>query len=156
MPLIWYFRLKLIRGSVHTYNFSTSDSYLELRTPQIQVWARASAWALALMLSDSEIPSDRLLGLVCIGDRSSTFNTSSIMTMFSSSLGRVVTVRDIFMYQVCQGSNNGTTLSEWRSITIFRVLKVVLIHHYTPAQRSWRGLYWIHLVRPSVRLSVCL
>ena len=27
--------------------------------------------------------------------------------------------------------------------------------HYTPAQRSWRGVYWIHLVRPSVRLSVC-
>ena len=28
-------------------------------------------------------------------------------------------------------------------------------HHYTPAQRSWRGwVYWIHLVRPSVRLSV--
>ena len=25
---------------------------------------------------------------------------------------------------------------------------------YTPAQRSWRGVYWIHLVRPSVRLSV--
>ena len=23
-----------------------------------------------------------------------------------------------------------------------------------PAQRSWRGVYWIHLVRPSVRLSV--
>ena len=27
--------------------------------------------------------------------------------------------------------------------------------NYTPAQRSWRGVYWIHLVRPSVRLSVC-
>ena len=30
--------------------------------------------------------------------------------------------------------------------------------YYTPAQRSWRGVYWIHLVRlsvrPSVRLSV--
>ena len=26
---------------------------------------------------------------------------------------------------------------------------------YTPAQRSWGGVYWIHLVRPSVRLSVC-
>ena len=26
---------------------------------------------------------------------------------------------------------------------------------YNPAQRSWRGVYWIHLVRPSVRLSVC-
>ena len=28
-------------------------------------------------------------------------------------------------------------------------------HYYTPAQRSWRGVYWIHLVRPSVRPSVC-
>ena len=32
-------------------------------------------------------------------------------------------------------------------------------HFYTPAQRSWRGVYWIHLVRPSVcpsvRPSVC-
>ena len=27
--------------------------------------------------------------------------------------------------------------------------------HYTPAQRSCRGVYWIHLVRPSVRPSVC-
>ena len=26
---------------------------------------------------------------------------------------------------------------------------------YTPAQRSRRGVYWIHLVRPSVRPSVC-
>ena len=26
---------------------------------------------------------------------------------------------------------------------------------YTPAQQSWRGVYWIHLVSPSVRLSVC-
>ena len=26
---------------------------------------------------------------------------------------------------------------------------------YTPAQRSWRGVYWIHLVRPSVCPSVC-
>ena len=30
------------------------------------------------------------------------------------------------------------------------------ILHYTPAQRSWRGVYWIHLsVRPSVCPSVC-
>ena len=28
--------------------------------------------------------------------------------------------------------------------------------NYTPAQWSWRGVYWIHLVRPSVRPSVCL
>ena len=27
-------------------------------------------------------------------------------------------------------------------------------HHYTPAQGSWRAVYWIHLVRPSVRPSV--
>ena len=26
---------------------------------------------------------------------------------------------------------------------------------YTPAQQSWRGVYWVHLVRPSVRPSVC-
>ena len=26
---------------------------------------------------------------------------------------------------------------------------------YTPAQRSWRGVYWIHLVRLSVCPSVC-
>ena len=35
---------------------------------------------------------------------------------------------------------------------------VRLFYIYTPAQRSWRGVYWIHLVRlsvcPSVRLSV--
>ena len=34
-----------------------------------------------------------------------------------------------------------------------------LMFYYTPAQRSWRGVYWIHLVRlsvcPSVRPSVC-
>ena len=29
-----------------------------------------------------------------------------------------------------------------------------MMTYYTPAQRSWRGVYWIHLVRPSVRLSV--
>ena len=29
------------------------------------------------------------------------------------------------------------------------------IRYYTPAQRSWRGVYWIHLVRPSVCPSVC-
>ena len=29
-------------------------------------------------------------------------------------------------------------------------------HHYTPAQRSWWGVYWIHLVRLSVCMSVCL
>ena len=28
------------------------------------------------------------------------------------------------------------------------------LNFYTPAQRSWRGVYWIHLVCPSVRLSV--
>ena len=28
--------------------------------------------------------------------------------------------------------------------------------YYTPAQRSWRGVYWIHLVRLSIRLSVRL
>ena len=28
-------------------------------------------------------------------------------------------------------------------------------YYYTPAQRSWRGVYWIHLVRPSVCPSVC-
>ena len=27
--------------------------------------------------------------------------------------------------------------------------------YYPPAQRSWRGVYWIHLVRPSVCPSVC-
>ena len=29
------------------------------------------------------------------------------------------------------------------------------MYYYTPAQGSWRGVYWIHLVCPSVRLSVC-
>ena len=28
------------------------------------------------------------------------------------------------------------------------------IVYYTPAQRSWSGVYWIHLVRPSVRPSL--
>ena len=27
------------------------------------------------------------------------------------------------------------------------------LHIYTPAQRSWRGVYWIHLVHPSVSPS---
>ena len=27
--------------------------------------------------------------------------------------------------------------------------------HYTPAQRSWRGVYWIYLVRPSLCPPVC-
>ena len=26
---------------------------------------------------------------------------------------------------------------------------------YPPLQRSWKGVYWFHLVRPSARLSVC-
>ena len=29
-----------------------------------------------------------------------------------------------------------------------------VFNNYTPAQRSWRGVYWIHPVRPPVRLSV--
>ena len=28
--------------------------------------------------------------------------------------------------------------------------EVPICAYYTPAQRSWRGVYWIHLVRPSV------
>ena len=39
-----------------------------------------------------------------------------------------------------------------------RVLKAfshLEVYFYTPAQQSWRGVYWIHLVRPSVRPSVC-
>ena len=28
-------------------------------------------------------------------------------------------------------------------------------YHFTPAERSWWKEYWIHLVRPSVRPSVC-
>ena len=32
----------------------------------------------------------------------------------------------------------------------------IQLDNYTPAQRSWRGVYWIHLVRPSsVHPSVC-
>ena len=30
----------------------------------------------------------------------------------------------------------------------------LICQYLYPAQRSWRGVYWIHLVRPSVRLSV--
>ena len=35
-----------------------------------------------------------------------------------------------------------------------RAVPSIFLDFYTPAQRSWRGVYWIHLVRPSVRLSV--
>ena len=42
---------------------------------------------------------------------------------------------------------------EWKTISDTWALRCIYI--YTPAQRSWRGVYWIHLVRPSVRMSVC-
>ena len=49
-------------------------------------------------------------------------------------------------------------------ISPFHHIKLLMIEqvnscYYTPAQQSWRGVYWIHLVRPSVcpsiRPSVC-
>ena len=33
---------------------------------------------------------------------------------------------------------------------------IILKHIFIPRQRSCRGVYWFHHVRPSVRLSVCL
>ena len=48
----------------------------------------------------------------------------------------------------------------WRSYVIPNWMVVsafswdFYICFYTPAQRSWRGVYWIHLVRPSIHLSV--
>ena len=42
-------------------------------------------------------------------------------------------------------------------IRYVNVRKIWLFNdHYTPTQPSWRGVYWIHLVRPSVCLSVRL
>ena len=41
----------------------------------------------------------------------------------------------------------------WGLLSQFSLL-CFFCHIYTPAQWSWRGVYWIHLVCPSVSLSV--
>ena len=38
---------------------------------------------------------------------------------------------------------------------VVEVIAILLANFYTPAQRSWRGVYWIHLVSLSVCPSVC-
>ena len=43
------------------------------------------------------------------------------------------------------------TMANNRSVTLKTSASRVLVNIYTPAQRSWWGVYWIHLVR----LSVC-
>ena len=42
-----------------------------------------------------------------------------------------------------------------RTIRVTRSTACCVWCYYTPSQRSWRGVYWIHLVRPSVCPSVC-